>query len=385
MAKKTWTLPACSDLPAGLHLSHLELGHANSRVGISQRRLTEGLSDGVDLVEVHNGRLSFSVIPTRGMGIWKAHCDNTLLGWTSPIEGPVHPQHVPIFEPSGLGWLDGFDELLVRCGLQSNGAPAFDESGKLVWPLHGRIANRPARHVEVAHDAETGEFEVTGLVEETRFHFAKLRLRTRLTTRLEQPYVDVHDVIENRGGTATTAQLLYHVNFGSPIVESGAAVLLPVAEVVPRNEHAAGTMKRWREYDAPTVAYTEQVYFCRPLGDAEHNTLALLRNAAGDQGVCLHYRTDQLPCFTLWKNTVAHEDGYVTGLEPATNYPNTKPFEEQHGRVIALGPGEAKSFHLRIEYLGSEDEVAERAETIASLQGSQRAKEHGEPLTDWCE
>ena len=36
-------------------------------------------------------------------------------------------------EPSGLGWLDGFDELLVRCGLESNGAPEFDADGRVVY------------------------------------------------------------------------------------------------------------------------------------------------------------------------------------------------------------------------------------------------------------
>ena len=50
------------------------------------------------------------------------------LGWKSPVHGPVHPNFVPLNEPSGLGWLDGFDELFVRCGLESNGAPDFDDT-----------------------------------------------------------------------------------------------------------------------------------------------------------------------------------------------------------------------------------------------------------------
>ena len=92
------------------------------------------------------------VIPTRGMGIWKAIVGDETLGWRSPVRGPVHPQFVPLFDPSGLGWLEGFDELLVRCGLESNGAPEFDQQGRLLYPLHGRIANRPAHHVEVTVD-----------------------------------------------------------------------------------------------------------------------------------------------------------------------------------------------------------------------------------------
>ena len=38
----------------------------------------------------------------------------------------MHPRWVPLSEPSGIGWLDGFDELVARCGLFSHGAPDFD-------------------------------------------------------------------------------------------------------------------------------------------------------------------------------------------------------------------------------------------------------------------
>ncbi len=77
----------------------------------------DGLSEGVDELRIHNGRFSFTVLPTRGMGIWKARWDDQLeIGWQSPVPGPVHPRFVPLTEPSGLGWLDGFDELLCRCG-----------------------------------------------------------------------------------------------------------------------------------------------------------------------------------------------------------------------------------------------------------------------------
>ena len=57
---------------------------------------------------------------------------------------------------------------------------------------------------------------------------------------------------------------------------------------------------------------------------------ALLRNRAGDKAVALRFARAQLPCFTLWKQTGGRRDGYVTGLEPATNYPNPRPFEQRH-------------------------------------------------------
>ena len=118
---------------------------------IRKRTLHGGLRDGVDVVEVHNGALSFTVLPTRGMGLWRGDYHGLPLGWRSPVSGPVHPKHVQLADRGGLGWLAGFDEWLCRCGLSSNGPPGQDGGGGLAQlTLHGRIANQPAEAVEVS-------------------------------------------------------------------------------------------------------------------------------------------------------------------------------------------------------------------------------------------
>src|SRR5215813_4190796 len=110
---ESFALDAASvDLPAA---------HAWS---VSKRVLRGGRRDGVDLVQVNNGRLAFSVLPTRGMGLWRAQLGSDRVGWDSPVrDGPVHPSLVNLMDWGGLGWLTGFDELLARCGLENNGAP----------------------------------------------------------------------------------------------------------------------------------------------------------------------------------------------------------------------------------------------------------------------
>src|SRR5579862_4539648 len=142
---------------------------------IRKRTLRGGLRDGVDVVEVHNGALSFTVLPTRGMGLWRADYRGLLLGWAAPVLGPVHPRHVSLSERGGLGWLGGFDELMCRCGLASNGPPGEDSytdrtgaTRREQLTLHGRIANRPAHYVEVRVGLEAPyELSVIGQVEES--------------------------------------------------------------------------------------------------------------------------------------------------------------------------------------------------------------------------
>src|SRR5438046_2587173 len=116
--------------------------HANGEWNVAGTAYEDGIRAGVDVLALDNGKLRLDVVPTRGMGIHrvavKGDQEVPTIGWKSPVRGPVHPSLVNLGEPSGLGWLDGFDEFLVRCGLESNGAPDFDsKTGRLTYPLHG--------------------------------------------------------------------------------------------------------------------------------------------------------------------------------------------------------------------------------------------------------
>ena len=93
----------------------------------------------------------------------------------------------------------------------------------------------------------------------------------------------------------------------------------------------------------------------------------MLKNAECSAGVALRFDTSVLPCFTLWKNMVASADGYVTGLEPATNFPNKRSFETQHGRVIPLPPGATWSAQVAIDWLTTAAEVKASEEVIGKL------------------
>jgi galactose mutarotase-like enzyme len=327
---------------------------------------------------------AFELLPTRGLGIWKAWLGVEEIGWRSPIRGPVHPMFVPIAEPSGLGWLDGFDELLVRCGLESNGAPDFDSQGRLTFPLHGRIANRPAHLVRLSIDGDTGEITLTGEVEETRFHFLKLRLVTTIATRVGETGFRMTDRVVNLSQSPAEFQLLYHVNFGQPLLDAGARLVVPAQTVVPRNARAAEGIAGWDSYPAEQPGYAEQVYFLKLLADEKGMSQVLFKNAHATRGVSLRFHTVQLPCFTIWKNTTSAADGCVTGLEPGTNFPNPRGYEGEQGRVVKLPPGGSTSFVLELQAHGDTRSVASAEAVIAKIRGSVEPKIHNQPQPGWC-
>ncbi len=344
-----------------------------------------GLSDGVEVIQVNNGLLRFDIVPTRGMGIWKAWLGSDEIGWRSPVRGPVHPKFVDLGEPSGLGWLDGFDELLVRCGLENNGAPEFDETtGRLKYPLHGRIANKPAHQVDVSVDGDTGEIKITGVVEETRFHFLKLRMTSTITTKVGEASLRIHDEIENFSSLPAETQMLYHINFGSPLLDAGSRIVAPVKTVVPRNAHAAEGIGSWDSYPAPQSGYEEQVYFFELLAEANGQTRSLLKNAHGTRGVSLVFNKQQLPWFTLWKDTASASDGYVTGLEPGTNFPNPRSYEGTQGRVAKIPGGGKIAYDMRLEFHGSTPQVEAAEKAIAAIQGNVKPQVFDAPQDGWC-
>ena len=84
ISEKTWVL---TDVKAGIWLETLSLTPetaGDKRSGnwsIVKRTLHGGFSEGVDVIEVNNGALSFTIVPTRGMGLWKGRYDGCELGW----------------------------------------------------------------------------------------------------------------------------------------------------------------------------------------------------------------------------------------------------------------------------------------------------------------
>jgi hypothetical protein len=342
-------------------------------------------SEGVHVVEVDNGALCIDVLPTRGMGIWRVRRGDKTLGWKSPVRGPVHPSFVPLFDPSGLGWLEGFDELLCRCGLESNGAPDFDAgTGKLLYPLHGRIANLPAHHVELIVDEAAGHISLRGVVDETRFHFHALRLTSTLTTAIGSNEFSWSDEVQNIGGRDAAMQMLYHFNVGQPLLQPSARITAPAGTVAPWTQVAAraGT-DRWNIMPPPLPGSAEQGYLVDLLADNDGNARVLLSSLTDGEAVCLRYSKKALPCFTLWRNTPAEADGYVMGLEPATNTPNPHRFEKQHGRVVKLRSGETWRGEVTATWHFDPQSIAYEEATLRAIQNCRQPEILPSPRGDW--
>ncbi len=370
-----------------LNLESAEIHAANVAPGcpvawsVKKRRLHGGRQEGSEIVEIDSGAWVMRVIPTRGMGILDVVMDDVRLGWDSAVHEVVNPAFINLESRGGTAWLDGFNEWLVRCGIEWFGPPCSDTHhiGKGEVPatkltLHGKIANIPASELEIEVQTRP-PFRVTlrGAVYEMMHYGPKYALATEISFIPGKAGFRVEDRINNFGGQTQEFGLLYHVNFGPPILEPGARMVAPVEWVSPRDEPSVKAgIKQFDQYGGPVAGSSETAYLMKLYADRSGVTEAMLRNKVGDRGCSMRYDTGSLPWFTLWKGQHEERDGYVTGLEPGTNFPLSRPAEREAGRVMRLEPGQ--TWTGAIDYLihTSKAEVKAAEQRIAKIQGTRK-------------
>lgn len=347
-------------------------------ISVQQTCLMGGKQAGSRLITLTVGDSVVRVVPTRGMAVLDVlRKDKTgkdvRFGWDSPVKEVVHPSFINQEASGGIGWLDGFNEMVVRCGYQWAGHPGQD--GDEFLTLHGRIQNTPADEV-VLEVEQVPPYRVSlrGRVDEKRFKFTNFELHTVLSLAPDEPYLLVEDTLVNKGSYPREYQAIYHNNFAQPILENGAQLHVPVVELSPFNDYAAGGLNDWNKMPAPTQDFDEMVFNVRPLSDEKGFSHALLHNANASHGIEVSYQTDTLPVLTVWKNTDTLEQGYVVGIEPGTSFAYNRFYQRGLGLVPTIAAGESKHFVVRFGLLTNEDQVQASMANIAQLQGTQTAQ-----------
>ncbi|HET9373366.1 MAG TPA: DUF4432 family protein, partial [Chthoniobacterales bacterium] len=156
----------------------------------------------------------------------------------------------------------------------------------------------------------------------------------------------------------------------------------PVQQVSPFNDRAAADTGDWQTYREPTRDYDETVWNVVPYGDENGETLTVLHNAAGDLGISLGYNIEQLPVFSLWKNTDTSGQGYVTGLEPGTSFAYNRSYQRPLNRVPTIGPKEHRQFDITYSFLPDKAAVDKALQQVQSIQHERPTEVRKTPLVE---
>ena len=332
--------------------------------GVRCGQLEDGFERGVRTLDFHTGSgFAFTVLADRGMDIGQTVFRGAPLTWRSATThiGPA------FYEPEGAGWLRGFaGGLLALCGLSTYGPPGMD--GDQALGLHGRASYTPATHVAYGGEWQGDEYEMyaTGQLREAAANGENLLLRRRITARLGESRLLLEDVVSNEGYRATPLMLMYHCNFGFPLVSEDTELVVN-SSVTPRDDQAAQGLGDYRRFPSPTRDYRPQVFFHSLAAGPEGVVQVALVNRRFAQGaglgVFLRYRLDELPCLAQWK--MMAQGTYVCGLEPGTNWLTDRAKEQNKNRLRYLEPDKTRAFHLEIGVLTSAAEIEALARTSA--------------------
>lgn len=329
--------------------------------------LRGGKQQDTKLITLTVGDKTLRIVPTRAMAILDVVRNEQRFGWDSPVKEIVHPKFINQEASGGLGWLDGFNEMLVRCGYQWAGHPGEDNGEQLT--LHGRIQNTPASEVVLEVEQQPPyRVTLTGRVDEKRFKSTNFEVKTELAMTPDEPYIHVTDTLTNLSSYDNTYQAIYHNNFGTPILEQGASLQIAARQVSPFNDYAQQGLADWDKMPGPTAEFDEMVFNVFPLPDEEGMSHALLKNANGDAGVEVCWAIDTLPVLTVWKNTDTHEQGYVVGIEPGTSFAYNRAHQWDLGLVPTIAGKESKRFNVRFGLFTKPEEVQACEELIDRLQ-----------------
>ncbi|MEJ4046561.1 aldose 1-epimerase family protein [Erwinia sp. SLM-02] len=338
---------------------------------IQQKVLHGGKQEGSKVLTItsKNG-LTIALSPTRGMDLLHVNGHGVRLGWDSPVDEVVNPAYINLESRNGLGWLEGFNEMMVRCGFEWTGHPVTKDG--VIYTLHGKAGNTPASKVEVIVDEKAPhEIRIRGLLKETTFKKAKLETWTELRYVPGSDSFTVHDVLTNHADYPHDYQIIYHSNFGTPILEKDARFIAPLKSVSPFNDYAKKGLNDWNVYGAPTKDFDEMVFNLTPKADENGKTVAAVINSKGDKGASIEFDIKQLPLLTMWKNTDTQKQGYVTGIEPGTNYAYPVTIEKEQGRVKQLQPGQSTEFTLTYSLLKDASAVQQVEQRVQKIQGDE--------------
>ena len=128
--------------------------------------------------------------------------------------------------------------------------------------LFGGLASSRLDVVHIADGVWRGdEYEmwVRGRMRETVVFGENLSLTRRISTSLGSSKLLIRDVVVNEGFQKTPHMMLYHCNFGFPLLAEGSELIAPDKNVTARDATAGPGLANHARYEAPIDGYQEQV------------------------------------------------------------------------------------------------------------------------------
>jgi len=305
--------------------------------------LTNGGAGGVRAIEVNTGGgLHYTVLPDRGLDISHASFRGVNIVYLGPQE-ELSPAY---YNSTESEWLRTFyGGLLTTCGPVNFGNPCLDEG--VSYGLHGRFNVTAARNVCDKTDVADGIIEITGTIANYVLFGEKLEIKRTITSPVGENSINIKDTIVNHGDAATPHMMLYHINFGYPLLDEDARIGVNSESCTGYDEYSQQFIADVYSFGPPDAGNLEKNYF--HVMDRDIPGIASIYNDKLGFGVEIHFDAAALPYLTQWKTERARD--YVLALEPANAPCENIADVRKAGILPILEPGGVKSNEVEIRIM----------------------------------
>lgn len=322
------------------------LGNISQLAGVRESTLRRGRGAGLDIAEFYNAAgLRFTVVPDRCMDLYDLSYKGVNLSFQSK-NGLVSGAYTePLPNAFSDQWPGG---MLVTCGLDNVGGGYIHED---ILPTHGRIGALPADSfgVSATWEGENYMLRANGAVRQTRLYGRNLLLERTIETSLFGNSLTITDRLTNCEPSDEPFMLLYHCNFGYPLLTKDSLVYTSKTDVAPRGAISTDPIRML----PPIDERPEEFYQHTAKTEIAYGALV---NPALHLGAYVRFDTKNLPYFGEWKNMRSHD--YVLAIEPCNCFGKGRETEIAENTIARIGAYETLRFTIEIGVLDGDDAIA---------------------------
>lgn len=317
------------------------VGHPLQVRGAEKLIMQGAKGEGMHFLYVRNGLgLEAWISIDRCADITRVTFKGDNINYTSPC-GYVAPAY---YDSEGAGFLKSFTAgFFTTCGLTAVGSPCTDDGE--VLPLHGTIGNTPAELNAVLED-EDG-LTVIATIRDCRIFARKLVMKRTYRFSYKKNVFTVDDVVTNEGDTQSPYMVLYHCNFGYPLLDETSIVKVRNSGIEARDDFAQKHIATALQMEKPQAEIPERCYYFDTLARDGHVDSGIF-NENISKGVIISCDKDELPYLTEWK--MMGKTDYVLGLEPGNCTPDGRDVLRQNGTLRFLEAGETKKTSVKFTF-----------------------------------
>jgi len=340
-----------------------KLGDMSQYAGFQHVEYRSGRGKGSEAFEAYNaGGLQFSVMPDKCMDIFQLIYKGVNIGYISK-NGLVAGSR---YDSSDDGFLKYWSAgMLSTCGLDNVGPACVDQG--VHHGIHGRLSMLPAENICTNAQWIDDDYELrfSGEMRQSMLDGMNLRLKRQISTGLYDKEIVIQDTLENLEPVPEEFMILYHFNFGYPLLDNGARIVKPKGKITPRDDEAKKGISDCLSIQNPRAGKAEQVYFHENKTDENGMAYVGLINDKLKLGAYLKYRADTLPVLVQWKSYRPHD--YALGLEPSNSYIMGRGLERENGTLKSIDPYETLRYKVVLGILDGEDMIRDFEDITSRL------------------